>query len=278
MNLSNCTNLSPSIVRDIALDLPLTDVNNLCKTSKTCNNIVCKSENYWYLRYIQDFSFVGDKPDQYNYKSYYMYNYFIDELLSYSGNELQQILEQLIIDDINENITAYNHFKLSLLERAYLYLDEPIYYINQLKPIRPQYKMVVDLHPILSLSGEEFDQLLKIGDNPVIIHNLTGNIRIFKSGEWINATNREDSIYKDILKTYKELNSIESFYGQYINNKFSIAIDDMKPKKCQAIEESVLLELINVFEDINIPNDLMHEDLCYIIKHILLLINSVWFF
>ena len=283
MNLQNCTNLPPSIVREIALDLPISDVINICKTSKRCNKIVCQNNDFWYLRYQRDFSFVGEKPEQYDYRLWYMQQHFVVEILSSSGNELQQVLEKLIIDNINEDMTTNDYLKFSLLKRSYLFLSEPNDYFDQYNKAKSGSKTGYFLYsnPVAFISEEEFNETIKPDVNPVIIHNLTGNIRIFKSGGWKNATFMEDSIYKDILKKYKELNPIGTFYGEYINEKFSIGVTNvMKPKKCQNVEKSILLALLDSFEDLNIsdPNKLTQSDLCYIIKHILLLINYVWFF
>lgn len=44
----------PNEIINLALFLPLTDISRLCQTSSRYNNIICRSEHFWKLKFIID--------------------------------------------------------------------------------------------------------------------------------------------------------------------------------------------------------------------------------
>lgn len=66
--------LDPNLIMQMALDLDLPSIVQLCRTSQKFNDTICKSPTFWMNKLRKDYPKFADKfPKNVNYKKVYEY-------------------------------------------------------------------------------------------------------------------------------------------------------------------------------------------------------------
>lgn len=69
--MNKLENIPPELFAEIALSLPYPDLENLCNTNPRIRQL-CNNDQFWYQRTIQDFGNNTNKPNDINWKEWFL--------------------------------------------------------------------------------------------------------------------------------------------------------------------------------------------------------------
>lgn len=276
----NCLGLPPDVVRKINLDVPMSDVQNLCRSSKRCNEIICNNDNYWRLRFEKDFWFVNEEYESYkysNWKQHYQYNDIVRHILFLSNEELQDMLEEIIINKYNNNMSIIDDMKLNILKTSYYTLGD---IANQ---------KIEDFvwSQSFRVSKSTYEEMLKSTRNIIYVHKLSGYIKIFLNDQWIKPK-PQSPLYKKCFHIFQinmsELQRKESIYGLYEYSILSKLVFNVNGRETYDItnvdlddQRNVVIQALQLFDSTQNWDLYNGDELLYILSHLLLLTNNLWF-
>ena len=213
MEYSNLESLSSDILRNMAMDMDLKSIKNLCLTSKKFNGAICANRNFWVNKLLKDYGFVyseGIPKDIYSeiYKNKNYCGYLnlrvgkiADDDVLYVDEDGEKMENLPFVEAIPEyimNMTDYNSNDILVFnyitgkifkadKRIPNYFERTFdRYIGKLQPL---YEFKIERGPVFSL------------DESRLLMVILNHFRNFFSNSYERNPNRKDAFLKAFTRS-----------------------------------------------------------------------------
>ena len=124
--------LPTDILLQIVSDLPISDINSLCRTSRSLKIKICDNEQFWINKFIKDF---GESPVPYKKQRSYAHLYASSLKLSKEIDEYMELYNNAYatagpLDQIRLDLGKFHHLGKILLKAGQL---ENLYIVRKIK-------------------------------------------------------------------------------------------------------------------------------------------------
>ena len=114
------TSLPPDVLRLLVRDSTHFTLMNMCLVSKRFNMVLCQADNIWKNKLQKEYGNYLELKGQHTYQNFYYLNLMADKILNLSSAELGTLLENVLLDYVNFQLTDYKRLLLGLLSLSYV--------------------------------------------------------------------------------------------------------------------------------------------------------------